>query len=398
MVLAALVFPLRPGASPAHAAVGAASAWAAAWSMVGHDPQRTNRSGSLGPLHPHLLFTVAGLAGPPLIGANGDIYGVGRGGLTAVNASGRLLWTARFEGGNGGQPVLTPNGLLIANGFAPAASATVPNALAMDVGALSPTGTLAWRIPSLGFSKGVAPLVTAGNSVYMPYVGPHPANFGIGAVSSTGAQRRLLPQDSAKAIARGQGGTIYALGTQGAITLRALSPSGVPRWTQPLPYQDAYYAGVLVGKDGVIYVSDGAKHGRGTAGEVVAYAPSGRQLWRLPGTGVAANLAERADGTVLTVSGSELRAIAPNGHELWTAPLGGLHSPTGYAQPSLAVDAAGHAYVGGRDGTVRAFSAMGKLLWTLHLPSSLGGVPSLALSADGRLVVAGADGLLRIYQ
>src|SRR5665213_3426795 len=109
----------------------------------------------------------------------------------------------------------------------------------MDVGALSPAGTLAWRIPSLGFSKNVAPLVSADNVVYMPYVGPHPANFGIGAVSPTSSsQRRLLPQDSAAAIALGRDGTIYALGTQGAITLRALSPSGVLRWTQRLPYQD----------------------------------------------------------------------------------------------------------------------------------------------------------------
>jgi outer membrane protein assembly factor BamB len=94
-----------------------------------------------------------------------------------------------------------------------------------------------------------------------------------------------------------------------------------------------------------------------------------------------------------------LQAISPTGKTLWTSPLVRTGGHALSTQPSIAVDAAGHAYIGESDGTIRAFSAMGALLWTLHIPSPVAyRAPSLALSADGRLVVAGTDGLLRVYR
>src|SRR6266516_2988270 len=82
----ALVLPTATHATPYQA--GQTSGWLQGWPMVGHDPQRTNRSLDIGPAHPRLLFTTSLIGGPALVGADGSLYGWGPGGLRAVGPTG----------------------------------------------------------------------------------------------------------------------------------------------------------------------------------------------------------------------------------------------------------------------------------------------------------------------
>jgi hypothetical protein len=89
MVLCAALAPaLHPTVRAAGSPVGAAFG-DQGWPMVGHDPQRTRRGTSVGPLHPHRVFTVRGMVGPPLVSPDGSVYFWSAGGLTALDPMGR---------------------------------------------------------------------------------------------------------------------------------------------------------------------------------------------------------------------------------------------------------------------------------------------------------------------
>ncbi len=70
-----LVAAAHPVTPAARVPVGDTRAWARAWPMVGHDPQRTYRSASSGPLHARLLLSVRTSVDPPLIDPDGSLYG-----------------------------------------------------------------------------------------------------------------------------------------------------------------------------------------------------------------------------------------------------------------------------------------------------------------------------------
>ena len=390
--------------------------WAQAWPMVGHDPRRTARGATVGPLHPHLLWTYRGLDGPPLIGRDGRVYGWGRAGFTAIDAGGQRRWIAPVQQIEGGPAALGPDGLLRMNAEPVAAqhAAGLWNEPHMAIVALSPAGRPVWTLRSLPwatvprsvpFSKGEAPLVTPANLLYMPFVGPvyRPGqNDGVEVVTASGLPlRRLLPGWSGP-IAVARDGVVYEVGgdSQGHMAVLASQSDGRFLWSHALAYEQ--WGSVLVGQDGTVYVSDGA--GAGAAdmglaaeGEVVAYTPLGRLLWRLHTAGVA-TLAERGDGVVLIGDQTGLSAVSPRGRRLWRY---AFKAPTANgAPPSLAVDAARRAYVGGVDGMIRAIAPDGTRLWTLRAggPSHGGAVPSIALGPAGRLAVIGTDGVLRVYR
>jgi outer membrane protein assembly factor BamB len=387
--------------------------WARSWPMVGHDPQQTARGASVGPLRPHLLWAYRGVLGPPVVGPDGSVYGWTRGGLIALTAAGRRRWTAPAEEFLGGPPALGPDGLVRVNGELRAASGTQPSGSVphMAIFALSRTGRRLWTIRALPWatmppqgvplSKGVAPLVTVANLLYVPFVGPviRPGlNNGVEVVSPTGAPLRRLLAGWAGPIAVARDGTVYEVGgdSQGHTAVLATRTDGVLRWHHPVAY--AQPGSVLIGRIGTVYASDGTGFGQTDVGEVNAYSASGRLLWRLRTTGVAA-MAERDDGTLLIADGSGVSAIGPRGTHLWHRALG--HAPMGvYAPPSLVVDAGGRAYVGTGDGLVRALAPNGTPLWTLRAggPTRLGTIPSLALGPAGALVVVGTDGVLRLYR
>jgi hypothetical protein len=281
----------------------------------------------------------------------------------------------------------------------------------MALVALASTGHPFWTIRSLPwasvpqsvpFSKGAAPLVTAANRLYMPFVGPvyRPGeNDGVEVVTADGTPlRRLLPGWSG-VIALAHDGTLYELGgnSQGQTVVQASGAGGAPRWSHGVVYDQ--WGDVLVGQSGTVYVSDGSGFGASDTGEVSACTLTGRRLWRLGPTAGVAALGERGDGTLLVADRSGLSAVSPQGVRLWRRTLG--HPPALVAaQPSLAIDARGRAYVGSSDGMVRAVAPDGTLLWTLQAGGRTrqGDIPSLALGPGGALLVSGTDGRLQLYR
>ncbi len=180
-------------------------------------------------------------------------------------------------------------------------------------------------------------------------------------------------------------GTLYEVGGG---TLSALTPAGVVRWQYP-----SFANAVAVGMSGTIYSADG------TSG-VGAYAPDGRRLWGRATGDEVVRLAERADGSVLALGSMGISAIDRTGHRLWRRPFGYIVRTPVARPPSIAVDAAGHAYIGRSDGKVYAIGADGSLLWTLPAggPSVLGDTPAISLGPGGTLVIVRTDGRLSVYQ
>lgn len=385
--------------------------------MVGHDAQRTARGTSVGPAHPHLLWTYRGLAGPPLIGPDGSVYSWGTGGLSALTALGQRRWTVTAQEYFGGPAALGPDGMVRVSGELPMTSGTpTPGTYPytgphMAIFALLSQGQRPWTIrtlpwatvpQSVPFSKGQAPLVTSANLLYVPFVGPvygPGQNNGVEVISPGGTPlRRLLPGWSGT-IALGRDGTVYEVGSdsQGHAAVLASRADGALRWSHPATY--AGWGDVLIGRAGAVYVSDGAGLGRSDSGDVAAYTPRGRLLWHRQIRGGTAALAERSDGIILVATGAGLTALSPHGTRLWERALGAPPT-TVKMPPSLAVDAAGRAYVGSGDGLIRAIAPTGTLLWTLRAgsPAQRGDVPSLALGPAGVLAVTATDGVLRLYR
>ncbi len=391
-------------------AAGAQASWAGAWPMVGHDPQRTNRSASVGPLHPRLLFTDHSVIGPVLIDPDGSLYtssydqSTRVGGLVALTATGQRRWSVALSAGEGGPPALAPDGSVLVN---------ANDGTGEVIAAVAPSGQRTWTIRSLPWtvglhetphSKGEPPLVTAAGSLYVPLLGPEfkrGDNVGLQVVSPVGTPLRVLQHGTIPyAVAVARDGTVYELAARcctGPVSLLALSPMGTLLWTRSLGFVPNYVGlGLLVGASGTIYASDGAGIGTGQASEIVAYTPAGRRLWRARTSEGTATLAERADGVVLVATATSLTALRPNGTRVWRRALG-RRAGTGAVQlhlPSLAVDAAGRVYVGSSDGVVRAIGPDGVQLWTLGHPNPLG-APSVALGPEGQLAVA--SDALRVY-
>lgn len=409
--LLALVLPARPGGARAtRSSLHAAMVWEQGWPMVGHDPRRTGRSPDTGPRSPRLRWSYPGIDGPVVIGPDGGVYGWTARGLIALSATGRRRWIVAAQEGEGGPPALGPDGLLRVGGdlsWAPGTRSTgMPHILLL---AVSSRGQRRWTIralpwatvpQSVPFSKGTAPIVTASNVLYMPFVGPAYSagqNNGVEVVSPSGTPLRRLLAGRGGSIAVAPGGAVYELGYDyaGGTALLAAGPGGALLWTRTVTYdQDG---GVLVGRNGRVYASDGAGWGSGDGGEVAAYTQAGRLLWRIATRGVAA-IAERGDGVVLVADRSGLAAMGPGGVRLWRVPFGRLpENAATFASP--AVDATGRAYAGSADGEVRAVATDGRVLWTLRAggPSPVGTAPTVAIGPDD-LAVVGTDGVLRIYR
>ncbi|MGH2390935.1 MAG: hypothetical protein ACRDIE_22270, partial [Chloroflexota bacterium] len=157
------------------------TSWARAWPMVGHDPRRTNRGPSVGPLHPRILFTYRDDCSSPIIGADSRIYSWCARTLTALDAAGHVRWTVPGGESEGSPPALAPDGMARANGAL--TGPTIPRTLrdqSLAVFAVTSQGRLAWTVwslpwskdaPGLPFSKGMPPLVTSSGLLYMPLVG-----------------------------------------------------------------------------------------------------------------------------------------------------------------------------------------------------------------------------------
>ncbi len=392
-VLLGLVAPARLAVARGSApSTSAPAAWAQGWAMVGHDPQQTGRSLSTVRLHPRLIFTYTDDAcGTPLVDGAGRIYAWCGKGLTALTMTGRRRWRVALSQIEGGPPALAPNGLVLVN----ANDGMTTYRHLFIIGLVAATGQQRWIAHSLPWasalgadvpnSKGAAPLVTAANLLYVPFVGPSPYH-GIGVFGPTGQPlQHLFPHAPPTAMAAARDGTVYAISGN---ELVALAPDGAVRWQHP-----SYANAVLIGVQGTVYTADGTNG-------VGAYAPSGRLLWHCTTGDDVMSLAERADGTVLALGRTELSAVSPAGHRLWRRPVGRQVRTPSAQPPTIAIDAAGRAYLGSNDGMVRVIAPDGSLLWTLSAggPTSLGNTPSISLGPAGTLVVTRTDGRLSVYQ
>jgi PQQ-like domain len=387
-----------------------ATPWQQAWSMVGHDPQQTGRSPSNGPLAPRLIWSYPGIYGPVIVGPDDSVYGWQNGGLVALSATGQPRWTTDISEGFGGPPTIGTDGVLRMSAEIGGPSGIGNREPHVAFLAVSQQGKRLWTITSLPwatvpqsvpFSKGTAPIVTADNLLYVPLVGPaygHLQNNGVEIVGARGKPLRRLLAGYGGPIAVASNGTVYQIGYDYASQnfLQASRPDGTLLWSRALP--SAQSGTVVVAGNGDIYVSDGSGWGSNDAGDVAVYTPAGKLLWHRATIGVA-TLAERGDGSILIADRHGLTAVDRRGAPLWHASLGHI-ADKDQAGFSLAVDTNGHVFVGSVDGTVRAFSARGKPIWTLSAgkPGLYGRGSTVALGPNGVLVVVGTDNLLRFYR
>lgn len=375
------------------APAGAASS-IAPWPMFGHDPQHTNRSPFTGPLHPRLLVSWSYMYPYPVIASDGSIYGWTDKGLARLDASLNTMWTYPAYELDGGPVALATDGSLRAAGFT-TNTISVPTSAIL---ALSTSGALLWKIQPAAFTKGEAPLVTDTGRLYIPYVGPTSDYQELDVVSSNGTVlQRLLHGSAFYVVAEGRDGTIYALHADNApsqtyspfVALSGFRADGKRLWSQRIGLSSSGES-LLVGQDRSVYAA--------VPGKLVKYTATGHRRWSRKIDNDAPVLAERSDGSILVGDDLGLAAFSNTGRQLWDFTFRRPRRVLGHGS-SLIVDAAGTAYIGTPDGTLRVVSSQGKREAKLPFGSKqrFGSQTSLALTADGKLAAVDTDLHLRIY-
>lgn len=352
--------------------------WLQGWPMAGHDPQHTNRSIAVGPLHPQLVYTIRhqGPVWGPLVGPDGRIYVGGDPGVSAYDAAGTLRWS--HPGCCGEGPFsLTPSGILVGETL-------VANQRYGAAAGVRPDGQLAWRIQPAGLLKGAATVASADGSSYFPFGGPDPAYMGLDVLGSDGREyHRVLPGVSVGSVVLGQNGAMY-VASRGY--LYAVSRTGTPLW-EHYGYSGPF-AQLLVGLSGDVY--------RCSLTRIVAYSRWGRLAWRVRIRDQVLAVAERADGSLLSVGRHFMTVVSSRGHVVSRVRVG---RSTGHGiNPAVITDAAGTAYVTSGDATLRVISSRGEIVSSFVAGPANGYYsPEMAMGPDGRLLVVGTDGVLRVY-
>lgn len=293
--------------------------------MAGHDPQRTSRSPSIGPLYPRLLFRHSHVISQPLVGPDNTIYGWSTSSLFAVGAANHHRWVyAANEGDAGGPAALRPDGTLIAVGYP--AYIPGPSPAFARVFAIASSGHLSWKFAAHDFSKGVAPYATSANVFYAPYVGPQSGKLDV--LSASGRVLRRFTGGSFYSVAQALDGTVYAfLKGQGLV---ALDSHGSVLWQNDLGISDRVNLPIVVGRTGTVYVT--------TSLGVAAHDARGRTVWQNSAGSPMLALAEAPDGSLLGIDEHSLTKIDSMGHMIWSTRIS---DSTVFAPPALAVDARG---------------------------------------------------------
>jgi len=399
---------------------------AAAWSMAGHDSRRTSQGGAVGPQRataPRLVST--GLSGdPPLVGADGTLYGMryadlprADGQVVAVSPDGRVRWSvwANRPGWRAGDtgPVLAPDGQVSFGGGAcrPSAAASAESmGTAGCLTTVGPDGRVRWQTVIQGFQKNLPqPLVRPDGVLVRATVGPQ--GFPIMMYSSTGVGHPLGSACSWAATALGSANRLYAItydqgvnGVGAAVcpaysayptgngsSVVAFNGNGTRAWLTPLPLNCAASAITVDTTRARIYVAAlCGKHGTRGQNSVYALNLRGRLLWTAhgPGSTPYPTLAlDRASGDLWLADTSGVQRLAPSGIVRWRH----TWRPTPWITVTLVLDARGTAYVFGGDGSLRALSPAGAILWQYQFPAvrnGLASLPSAALGPDGTLYVS----------
>lgn len=379
------------GPASASAAPATINGWLRGWPMDGHDSQRSSLSPIVGPSRAHLVRKQAGFDAR-FVTADGAIIGIAR--------SGQRFHTA----------VLRPSGpLRVLRGKVDGPSAIGPDGTILGVGAddsrasaLSATGKLLWRVSSIGLPKSASPLVTANGSFFVAAEGhPEDGSSGLYVIDPSGkVTSHAVPGVPTFGVATGVDGGVYALlydQESGTSSVAAFSPSLQERWRKPLSTSLETWGAcmcLMVGPQGRLLLGDGTT--------LRAYEQTGAATWAVHKADGIGSIAERPDGSIVAAGTRLLTAISADGRTLWTADIHVHHQrPEGDAtyRPSLAVDAAGKAYVGTGDGRVVEVSPAGRVV--TRVPAGgyhYGFAPRVMLGPRHSLIVGGVDGVVRVYR
>ena len=225
---------------------------------------------------------------PVLVGADGTVYATDDSGtLTALNgADGSVRFTrTNVSNGDWTTPAMASDGTMyMAYG---------------NVTAMSATGNLLWQVPLQGSISGVA--LGPDGTLYVPFFGDATAGTtgGVRALDpATGATRWKVnfADDGEWLPAVAGDGTIYQ---PGVFALYAIDKNGKLLWVFPV---GDYIGGVSLGGDGTIYVS-------GRDENLYALNPDGSVAWTLQVGMAARPPAIGADGTLYVEGTTGLMAI-----------------------------------------------------------------------------------------
>ena len=188
------------------------------------------------------------------------------------------------------------------------------------------------------------------------------------AINAEGVAAPLAAIPARDVVLREDGG-LYATTSS---TLYALGAAGETQWT----FDAAFVSPPAVGPSGAIYLMAGH--------DLVALAPDGSTLWRLPTGGGYASPAVGPDGTIYALC-PDLWAIAPDGRVKWKRAIGWASGlvvgPTGTTYAML-------------DGGVHAIDANGADAWMWSLGMSAALAP--ALSPRGDLILTAWTTIYRL--
>jgi outer membrane protein assembly factor BamB len=173
-------------------------------------------------------------------------------------------------------------------------------------------------------------------------------------------------------------GTLYIGDWNG--DLYAVYPNGTVKWTYWT--RSTIAISPVIANDGTIYVGT-------TSHTINAITPNGTEKWRyITGDSIFSSPVISIDGTIYVGSCDDyVYAIYPNGTLRWRFITGGeIHG-----DPSIAPD--GTVYIGSYDNYLYALSPNGTLQWKIHLGAGPQSNPSIA--SDGTIYV-GSDRLYAI--
>lgn len=418
----------------------------AAWAMPGHDAQRTSQGIGVGPQRtttPHLVLRSL-TASPPIIGADGSLYGVhypdpskpdAR--VIALSPTGHVRWTAwarrrGWPGGDlGASLVLAPDGSVYFAGGACRPSVAQRRESAGTAGCLSavgPNGSLRWRTVTLGLTKGIPkPLVRPDGALVRATIGPGggpdpgtsraavDATLNVTVYARNGVPLRLGADCSWSATALGSADRLYAvtdyraslLGNclpysthpgQPGSNLVAFTAGGTRIWATALPLAArpencAPWALTVDAARGHIFAATSCNaHGQHAHVRVYALDTQGHLRWMRDeaSAGWPTLALDRVSGDLWLATNDGVQRLSPAGARRWHTTWPTTATPA--SAETVVLDARGTAYVCGADGLLRALSPTGSVLWRyqFRVPRDGSGAEA-ALGPDGTLYVSSED-------
>lgn len=336
---------------------------AVVWSMLGHDPQHTGLSLSVGPATANLKWRFPTQdwwgGSSPVIGPDGTIYAGSDDYIYAINPDGTERWEFYTGCPPWSYPAIGSDGTI----YVPADP---------KLYALGPDGSLKWQFDNVYSS----PVISSDDTVYVIEEGAK-----LCALDSSGHKKWEAGKNIVSAPLIGLDGTLYSASNEGIV--HAINPDGSEKWE----IEDCGHP-AAIGSDGTIYIRYDGQHdvyGQYNA-SLRALNPDGSKKWEIPMPGYGEPLSIGRDGTIICCTandsgGASLIGLNPDGSRKWEC-------PDAHDWPYFTViDGDGTTYVSSYD-SLYAVSSTGSLKWRV------GANGGLAIGSDGTLYAAAYGGLL----